>query len=126
MLQGDPRVACAEDGAVGDGLIQELGIVVGARHVALEQEVGMRIDETRQHRHLGQVDDAGAARLGLDLGHGPHRPDALAVDENPDVGLDLGGPPVDQPARLDQDGWRRGGRRGLRGERRCQGGPSKG
>ena len=81
----------------------------------------MRVDEARQHRHLREIDDPGVLRLGLYLGERPDRPDAVAVDEDADVGLGLVGAAVDEAARLDEDGLGPGrgrqGRRGLGRER---------
>jgi len=106
MLQRDPGVAGAKNGAVGDRLLEQLVFILFGRDVALQQQVRMRVDETGQDGHLRQVDDAGVARLGLNLRQGPHGTNPLAVDQDPDVGLGLGRTAVDQTAGLDEN-WLR-------------------
>jgi len=110
-------------------LVQQLVVVGLRRGVALEQQVRVRVDEARQHRHLGQIDHAGTLRLPLDLGQRADGLDAVAFDQDADARLRRIGSAVDQAARLDEHrrrglgspgrlrpGGRRDGERGKHGE----------
>ncbi len=104
VFQRDARVAGAEDRAVGDGLVEQLHVVGLGGRVALQQQVRVDVDEARQHRQLRQIDDLGVgAGLALDLRERPNGFDAVALDEDADVGLRLVGAAVDQAAGFDQN-----------------------
>ena len=112
VLQGEARVARRENRAVGDRLVQELRVVRLGGGIALQQEVRVRVDEARQHRHLREIDDLRVLRLRLHLGQRTDGADAVTVDEDADVGLYLVGAAVDEATGLDQGRLRpRGGRR---------------
>ncbi len=102
MLQGNPRVAGRENGAVGSGLLEQLVFVFLRRDVALQQEMGVRVDEPGQHGHLAEIDHPGVRGLSLDLGERADRLDPFAFDQDSYIGLDVGRPAVDQAPGLDQ------------------------
>ena len=117
MLQGQPGVAGTEDGAIGDGLVQELPVVGLRGGVTLEQEVRVGVDEARENRKGREVDDLRRVRLGLELGGGSDGLDALPLDQDAHGRLRRVGAAVDQSASLDEDllrcrGALRGGPRG--------------
>jgi len=62
----------------------------------------VRVDQSRQHRHLAQIDDACAGGLSLDLRERAHRLDALTFDQDADVGLDLLRAAIDETAGFDE------------------------
>src|SRR3989442_805954 len=103
MLQRNARVAGRENGAIGSELLEQLVFVILRRHVALQQKVGVRVDEPGQHGHLAEIDYPSVRGLPLHLGERPHRLDPFAFDQDSYIGLDSAGPAVDQTPSLDQD-----------------------
>src|SRR5712691_12932290 len=80
----------------------------------------MRIDQPGKHGHLAEIDDAGVAGLTLDQRERPDRLDALSLDQDADIGLDLLRPAIDQPAGFDEHllwCWCLRGEYGGRGDR---------
>src|SRR5439155_698301 len=109
VLEREPRVARAEDGAVGDRLVQELLVVRLRRGIALEQQMGVGVDEAREHGELREVDHPSGARLPRHLSQRSHGLDPLALDDDADVALCGVGAPVDESACLDEHRRREGG-----------------
>ena len=66
-----------------------------------EREMVVRVDETRQHGQLRQIDDLGAGR---DRHVGADGRDPLALDQDDLVGRGGAGFRIDQPAGADGDG----------------------
>ncbi len=103
MLQGEPRVAGGKDGAIGGRLFEQLVFVFLRGDIALEQQVRMSVDQSGEHGHLAEVDDAGVGRLPLDLRQRADRPNPFAFDENSYIGLRGGRSAIDQATCFDQD-----------------------
>jgi len=110
VLERDPRVPGGENRAIRRRLIQQLLVVRLRGGVALEQQVRMRVDQSRQHRHLRQIDHTRPARLPLNLRDRADRLDPVALDQDADARLRRVRSPVDQAPGLDEER-----RRGLGG-----------
>ena len=75
-------------------------IVIGRGRVGLEEDVGVVIDQSRQHGGMAEIDDTGSGGrgdIGADLS------DALAVDQDVLVGEHPAATNIDQFAGLDED-----------------------
>ena len=85
--QGGPGGDGGPDGAVGDRLLEQLLVVVGLGDVALEQDVGVGVDQAGQDGGLREVDDGGVPRGRLeDLVGRADRLDPLPLDQDRAVG----------------------------------------
>ena len=98
-MRSGPRGA---ERAVGQRLLEQLRVVVRRGGVALEQHVGVPVDEAGQHVVPAQVDHGRAGGDG-----GADLPDAAVLDHDHDVLEDLLVRDIEQPACLD-GGHRRG------------------
>ena len=126
MLQRDAGVARPENRPVGDRLIQQLLVVVGAGDVTLQEQVRVGVDHARQHGHRREIDHARVARLRLYLGERADRLDALAFYQDPHASLDRLAAAVDQATRLDENRLRGSRCGGLLGGERGDGEQSGG
>ena len=118
MLEREARVPGAEDGTIRDRLVEQLPVVRLRRGIALQQQVGVGVDEPRQDGQRRQVDDLRTPRLARELRQRPDPRDPLSLDEDPDVRLRRVRSTVDEAPGLDEDGRgrSRSGSRGLAGE----------
>ena len=57
MIEGDAHGLGGAQRPVGRGLLEELGVVVVGGGVALQEDVGVRVDEAGQEGAATQVDD---------------------------------------------------------------------
>ena len=83
VRQSDVRIARREDGAVRDGLLQELLIVIRGGHISLQQDVRVRVNESRQHRGAAQFNHIRPRRCGASR---CNRNNFVRLDENPGIG----------------------------------------
>ena len=107
----DLRIARGENGAIGDGLLQKLRVIVGVGDVALEQNVSMRVRKTGKNRGAREVNKVNARR------RRPTRNDArnfVALDKNEGIGNWGITFAVDQAPGANSDALWRDGRRLLR------------
>jgi hypothetical protein len=96
-FQRHPGRMRAVHGGADVGHAQRLVAVL----VRVAGQVGVGVDQARQHGGAGQVDDLGAGRH-ADAGGGADRGDALAADEDGLVVEHLAGDDVDQLAGADR------------------------
>ena len=64
MGERDLCIARRQDGAVRNGLLEELLIVVFRSYIALQQNVGVGIDKTGENCGLRKIDQLDARRAG--------------------------------------------------------------
>src|SRR5262249_29938637 len=62
VFEGDPRVAGSENGAIRNGLLEELLVVVGCCDIAVEEDVRVRVNEARKNCGFRKVYHFGALR----------------------------------------------------------------
>ena len=60
MVERNARIARGEDGAVGDGLLQELRVVFLGGDVPVQKNVRVGVNKARENRGAGKVDELGA------------------------------------------------------------------
>ncbi len=101
------------DGAVGDGFLQKLLIVVRGGDIAGQEQVGVVVDQAGKDRGGAEVDYLGAGGDWDGASNGFY---AIFLDEDVLVRQHTAGADVDQTAGFDQDGGR------LRGLGEGQGG----
>src|SRR5271165_2549563 len=94
MLQPNPSVPRTQNRAIWYRLLEELLVVIRRRHIPVQQQVRMRIDKSRQHRRLRQINHLNArgrraARR--------HRDDLVALNQNQRVLRNRIALPIDQP-----------------------------
>jgi hypothetical protein len=60
--EGNPRIARSKNGAIGDGLLQKLRVIVLIGDVALEENVSMRVRKTGKNRGAREVNKVNTRR----------------------------------------------------------------
>jgi hypothetical protein len=93
MVEGEARVTGGEHRAIGNRLFQELFVVFRRRDVALEEDVGVGIDEPGQHRGPRKVDQFNPRRRRT---AGGDRRDLVALDQDEGIRHRGPSPGVDQ------------------------------
>ena len=96
-------------GAVRDALLEELLVVVGRGDIALEEDVGMGVDQAGEEPGLAEIDHANSRRL--ELGGGPDLRDALSFHEDGELVPGRARVAVDQMRGFDEHALRRPRRR---------------
>ena len=122
LVQRAPGGDGRPNGPVRSRLLEHLIVVFGGGDVALEQDVGVGVDQPGQHRQAGQVDRLGPGGTGRDLCPGAHGGDAPVLDQDALVPPRCVGQAIDEPARPDH-GARRDGRLGGEGRGKRRGRP---
>ena len=90
MFQGDLHRSAGSQRSVGHRLLEELLVVIGGGDVALQQDVGMSIDQTGEQRHVAEVDRMRVGRDGA-----ADRLDVAAADHDQSGRNDISAAPVD-------------------------------
>jgi len=109
VFKSNARVARAEDSAVRNGILQKLLVIVLRGDVAVEKNVGVRINEAGEDGGFGQVEHFGACRR---RGVGRDGDNGVALNEDDHVVETLFTSTVNQMTGSNGDGL-------LRSRRSC-------
>jgi len=64
VIEGDLGISCGQDGAVGDGLLQELHGVIFFGDVALQKYVRVRVDQSGKDCVVREIEYVGSCGRG--------------------------------------------------------------
>src|SRR5262249_49875218 len=106
VVESDAGIARGEDGAVGDGVLEELLVVILGGDVAVEEHMSVNIDEAGKH---GSVREVNGFDAGWGGAAGSDRDDVVAFNKDEYVVERLVGFAVEEMPGADGDALRRWG-----------------
>jgi hypothetical protein len=106
VAEGDLGIARGEYGAIGDGLLEELRVVVFLGDVALKEDVGMGVHKAGKNGGVRKIDEFDASRRSATRSDAD---DFVAFDEDQRVGDGRVALAVNQMAGANREFFRRRG-----------------